>query len=148
MKTPRHAAVKRTRQAREVPDAAIPQRIVLDSSCWMEFFAGTDRAKLFAPTIDQVEQLVVPVITIHEIVKKLAREAGEEVAAHALGLMQRGEVIAVDLGLAVDAALLGLPLADSLIYATARRHGAELWTQDADFGELPGVRFFAKHASL
>ena len=39
-----------------------------------------------------------------------------------------------------------LPLADSLIYATAQRLGAILWTQDDDFEGLPGVRYFAKSA--
>ena len=118
--------------------------LALDSSCWMEFFADTPRADLFAPAIEQVERLVVPVLTIYEVVKKLAREAGDETAAAALSLMQRGQVVPVDLSLALDAAINGLPMADSLIYATARRHGAELWSQDADFEGLEGVRYFAK----
>lgn len=58
----------------------------------MEFFADSDRADLFAPAIEAVEQLVVPVITMYEVVKKLSREAGDEVAAVALSLMQRGRV--------------------------------------------------------
>jgi len=86
----------------------------------------------------------VPVITVYEVVKKLAREAGDEVASAALSLMQRGHVVPVDLPLALDAATRGLPLADSLIYATAQRHGAELWTQDAHFEGLAGVRYFRK----
>ena len=116
---------------------------VLDSSCWMEYFADSPRADLFAPAVEAVERLVVPVLTIYEVVKKLAREAGDETASAALSLMQRGQVVPIDLALALDAAVNGLPMADSLIYATARRHGAELWTQDADFKELPGVRYFA-----
>jgi predicted nucleic acid-binding protein len=118
---------------------------VLDSSCWLEFFADTDRADLFAAVIDDTGSLVVPVVTVYEVTKKLAREAGEDVATAALSLMQRGQVVPVDLPLALDAALNGLPLADSLIYATARRHGAELWTQDSHFDGLPGVRYFAKN---
>ncbi len=110
----------------------------------MEFFADTDRADLFAAAIDDVEHLVVPVLTVYEIVKKLTREAGEETAAAALSLMQRGRVVAVDLPLALEAAVVGLPMADSLIYAAARRHGAVLWTQDAHFDGLPGVRYFPK----
>ena len=39
---------------------------------------------------------------------------------------------------------LGLPMADSVIYATARSNGATLWTQDADFADLPGVRYLPK----
>jgi predicted nucleic acid-binding protein len=36
---------------------------------------------------------------------------------------------------------LGLPLADAVILATARAHGAVVLTQDARFKHLPGVRF-------
>jgi predicted nucleic acid-binding protein len=118
--------------------------VVLDSSCWLDYFADTAQADLFAPAIEAVESLVVPVLTVYEVVKKLAREAGDETAAAALGLMQRGRVVAIDLNLALAAAVNGLPLADSLIYATARQHGAELWTQDRHFEGLPGVKFFAK----
>ena len=110
----------------------------------MEYFADSPRADLFAPAVEAVERLVVPVLTIHEVVKKLARDAGDETASAALSLMQRGQVVPIDLALALDAAVNGLPMADSLIYATARRHGADLWTQDADFDGLAGVRYFAK----
>jgi predicted nucleic acid-binding protein len=118
--------------------------LVLDSSCWLEFFADTNRADLFAPAIERAQDLVVPVLTVYEVAKKLAREAGDDVAATAVSLMQRGQVVSIDLPLALEAAVNGLPLADSLIYATARHHGAELWTQDSHFEGLPGVRYFAK----
>ena len=138
----RAKAAPKRRVQRQAATLAAP--IVLDSSCWMEFFADTARADLFAPAVEGVEHLVVPVVTIYEVVKKLAREAGDETAAAALSLMQRGSVVAIDLPLALDAAVNGLPMADSLIYATARRHGAELWTQDAHFEGLAGVRYFAR----
>ena len=118
--------------------------VVLDSSCWLEWFADTDRADLFAQPIEAVEQLIVPVVTIYEVVKKLAREAGDETASAALSLMQRGRIVEIDLGLALDAAANGLPLADSLIYAATQRHGAVLWTQDAHFDGLPGVNLLRK----
>ena len=35
-------------------------------------------------------------------------------------------------------------MADALVYATARHHGAELVTSDADFAGLPGVRLIPK----
>lgn len=124
--------------------ASVPAAIVLDSSCWMEYFADTDRADLFAPAVEAVEGLVVPVLTIYEVVKKLAREAGDETAAAALSLMQRGRVVAIDVGLALDAAVNGLPMADSLIYAMAKRESATLWTQDAHFEGLAGVKYFPK----
>ena len=46
---------------------------------------------------------------------------------------------------ALSAALISvkrkLPMADSLIFATAQAHGAVLWTQDDDFEGLPGVNY-------
>ena len=114
----------------------------------MEFFADTPRAALFAELIDRVDELVVPIITVYEVVKKLAREVGDEAASMALSLMQRGHVVAVDTDIALSAATNGLPLADSLIYATAQAHGAVLWTQDADFDGLPGVNYLAKSATV
>lgn len=119
-------------------------RVVLDSSCWLEYLADTPRADLFACAVEDPGALVVPVLTVYEVVKKLMREAGEETATAALALMQQSQVVDVDLPLAMDAALNGLPLADSLIYATARLHNAELWTQDAHFEGLNGVRYFPK----
>jgi predicted nucleic acid-binding protein len=127
--------------ATPIPTAA---RLVLDSSCWLEYLADTPRADLFAPAVEAPERLVVPVLTVYEVVKKLMRESGEEAATAALALMQQSEVVEIGLPLAMDAALNGLPLANSLIYATARHHDAELWTQDAHFEGLPGVRYFPK----
>ena len=115
-----------TRASAAVPPAKRVARrplsgvIVLDSSCWLEHFAESPRAALFAPAIDRTDALVVPLITICEVVKKLARELGDEVAAQALTLMQQGRVVEIDIHLALAAARNGLPLADSLIYATAR----------------------------
>jgi toxin FitB len=133
-------ATRRTRTAPATP-------VVLDSSCWLEHFAGTDRAALFESALEQPATLVVPVITIYEVVKKLARELGDEVASQALTLMQQGQVVEIDLQLVLAATRHGLPMADSLIYATARAHSAELWTQDGHFEGLPGVRYFAKPAA-
>ena len=137
--TPRTPARRRARQRL----VAIGP-VVLDSSCWIEYFADTERADLFAPAVESVETLIVPVLTVYEVVKKLAREAGDETASAAMSLMLRGHVVEIDLSLALEAAVNGLPMADSLIYATARRHGAVLWTQDAHFDGLPGVKYFRK----
>lgn len=117
---------------------------VLDSSCWLEYFADTPRADLFAEAIAGAESLVVPMITVYEVTKKLTREAGADVAAQALSLMLRGQVVPLDLPLALQAATNGLPMADSMIYATAQSAHAELWTQDAHFEGLAGVRYFPK----
>lgn len=118
--------------------------LVLDSSCWLEFFGRTDRLELFRAPILAVEQLIVPVITVYEVYKKIRRELGEDAATEAAALMQCGDVIELSLPLTLSAASNGLPMADSLIYATAQTRGATLWTQDAHFDGLPGVRYFSK----
>ena len=56
-------------------------------------------------------------------------------------------MIALDESLAIESARIGLqlklPLAESIIYATARRYNALLWTRDVGFKGLPGVKYFA-----
>ena len=121
-----------------------PIWIVLDSSCWVEYLRDTPRADLFATAAENPERLLVPIITIYEVTKKLRRELSPKVAAYAEALMCRGKVVDVDTALSRIAICHPLPMADSLIYATAQAHGAKLWTQDAHFQDLPGVKFFAK----
>ncbi len=91
---------------------------------------------------------MVPSITITEVFKNILRQRVEELAIEAIAHMEQGKVISLDNRLAVDAACFGveykLPLADSIIYATAQRYEAILWTQDADFKDLEGVKFYAK----
>ncbi len=62
--------------------------------------------------------------------------------------MQQGRVVDLESALALIAAKIGsdtkLALADSVVLATARQAEATLWTQDADFEGLPGVKFRAK----
>lgn len=120
-----------------------PALIVLDSSCWIEYFRDTSRADLFAKSAEATENLIVPIITIYEVTKKIRRELDATVAAWSESVMCRGRVIDIDLTLVRQAATLNLPLADSLIYATARLHKAALWTQDAHFEGLPSVKYFA-----
>ncbi|MGB7209467.1 MAG: type II toxin-antitoxin system VapC family toxin [Pyrinomonadaceae bacterium] len=117
---------------------------VVDSSGWLEYFTDSGRAALFAPAIEDTENLVVPVISIYEVFKKVLRERGEDDALQVASAMQVGRVVDMDRSLALEAARLLLPLADSIIYASAIRYDATLWTQDEDFLNLPSVRFFPK----
>ena len=91
---------------------------------------------------------MVPSITITEVFKSILRQRNEESAIEAIAHMEQGKVIPLDSALAIDAAVYGvkhqLPLADSIIFATAKKFSAELWTQDVDFEGLGGVRYFAK----
>jgi predicted nucleic acid-binding protein len=124
---------------------------VVDSSAWLSYFANDDNAEAFSVAIENIEQLLVPSITITEVFKNVLRQCDEASALAAIAHMKQGQVIALDAELAVDAASYGvrhkLPLADSIIFATAQRHNAALWTQDSDFDGLPNVNFLAKAKS-
>ena len=119
---------------------------VVDSSAWLSYFAGDENAESFAGPIEAIEELLVPSITITEVFKTILRQRGDEPAIEAIAHMEQGKVVPLDSRLAVDAACFGLehklPLADSIIYATTRKHDATLWTQDADFKNLKAVKFF------
>lgn len=119
-------------------------RNIVDSSAWLEYLADTDQAEHFELALLDTANLIVPVITIYEVFKKVLREVGEGEALNVAAQMQSGEVVDLDVSLVMDAARYALPLADSIIYATAIHAGATLWTQDAHFEGLPHVKYFAK----
>ncbi len=121
---------------------------VVDSSAWLSYFAGDKNASAFAGAIEKLELLLVPSITIAEVFKNVLRQRDEEAALAVIAHMEQGEVVSLDSKLAIDAASYGLlhklPLADSIIFATAQKYNATLWTQDVDFKGLPGVRYYPK----
>ncbi len=121
---------------------------VVDSSAWLEYFAAGPNAGRFATAIEAGDQLLVPAIVLVEVVRRVLLQRGEDAALQAAALLHQGRIVPLDSGLALAAAKLGvdhrLPLADSIIFATAQQYTATLWTMDADFEGLPGVRYFAK----
>ena len=117
---------------------------VVDSAAWLEYLTGGAQANRFAAAIEDSKHLVVPAIVLYEVFNKVLRDRGEHLALQVAGAMHAGNVVPVDAALALDAARYPLPLANSLIYATAQRLGATVWTQDDDFKGLPGVQYFAK----
>lgn len=123
---------------------------IVDSSGWLEYFADGPNAEFFAPAIENAEDLLVPVISIYEVFKRVLGQRGENDALQAISAMQQGAVIDLDTTLALSAAQisdrLNLPMADSIMLATARAHQATFWTQDADFAGIEGVQFIEKQA--
>jgi len=119
---------------------------VVDSSAWLSYFAGDKNAGTFARPIEAIDELLVPSITLTEVFKCIMRQRGEDVALEAIAHMEQGKVVPLDSALAIDAAVYGLdnklPLADSIIYATAKKFSALIWTQDADFKALPDVKYY------
>lgn len=118
---------------------------VVDSSGWIEFFTDGANADFFAEALGEPGSLIVPTISILEVFRFVLLHREESDALEAAAAMRRGAVVDLDPELALLSAQLGverkLPLADSVIYATAQRAGAVLWTQDEDFAHLEDVRF-------
>ena len=118
---------------------------VVDTSGWIEFLFEGNNAGVFAPLIEDVDNLLVPVICLYEVFKKVNAVADEPKALQAIGQMKQGRVTEVSEAIALRAALISLkhrlPLADSLILATAWSEQATLWTQDEHFAGLPGVEY-------
>jgi predicted nucleic acid-binding protein len=118
---------------------------IVDSSGWLEYFSEGPNAHDFSPPLDDIDQLIVPVVTIYEVYKVVLRERNENDALAVVAVMQKGHVVDCTATLVISAASLSLrhqlPMADSLILATAQAYSATLWTQDADFRSIPGVKY-------
>ena len=118
---------------------------LVDTSGWIEYFFSGPNAAYFAKHISQTHQLLVPVVCLYEVFKKINVVADEARALQAVAVMKQGHVVEVSEPIALDAAMVSirhsLPMADSMIYATARAHRALVWTQDEHFGNLPGVNY-------
>ncbi len=121
---------------------------IVDSSGWLEYFTNGPDAKRFMEPLKDTASLVVPVITIYEVFKIVLRERGENEALQAVAAMQKGTVCDLTPTIALSASRISLqhklPMADSIILATAQDHDATIWTQDIDFKGLPKVKFFPK----
>lgn len=83
---------------------------LVDSSGWLEYLSEGRNAKLFAPAIEKIDELIV----------------STAIQAAKLSFEQK------------------IPMADCLIYTTARQYNAIVWTQDVDFNSLDGVKYFTK----
>ena len=121
---------------------------VVDSSGWVEYFANGVNAKFFTPPVQDLENLLVPSICLYEVFKRLTLDLGEENALQAVGVMSYGRIMDLDRKIAIDAARISierkLAMADSIILASAREYDATLWTQDAHFKGMEGVKYIEK----
>jgi predicted nucleic acid-binding protein len=118
---------------------------LVDTSGWIEFFFGGENASHFADPIEDIAQLIVPVVCLYEVFKKINHVGDEAKAMQAIAQMKQGQVVDLNEDIALRAALISLrhklPMADSFIYATGQLNEALIWTQDADFEGLPGVKY-------
>jgi len=118
---------------------------VVDSNGWLEYYADGPNADFFASAIERTSELIVPTLSLYEVFKRVFQQRGEGDALQAVAVMLQGTVVDLDMDLALSAAKLSielkLPMAASVMLATARHHGAILWTQDAHFDAIQGVQY-------
>lgn len=121
---------------------------VVDSSGWIEYLTDSARADLFAAAIEQRDQLLVPSIALFEVHKILSRGLATEIVDRCLNVMRLGRVLDLTDKRAIAASKAArqhtLALADAAMYSMAQEHNATFWTQDVDYQNLAGVRYFAK----
>ncbi len=121
---------------------------IVDSSGWLAYFADEPNAKHFISPLHDTASLVIPSVTIYEVFKVVLRETSENEALQAAAAMQKGKVVDLTAMLAIAASKLslehGIPMADSIILATAKAFDAVIWTQDSNFKNIAGVKYFPK----
>jgi toxin FitB len=121
---------------------------LIDSSAWLEYFAAGPQAQHLTAAIEDVERLLVPTIVLVEVTRRVMQQRDEDTALQIAAVLHQGQIVPLDSGIALSAAHFGgvhkLPLADSIIFATAKQFDATIWTLDAAFKDLPGVKYFSK----
>jgi len=118
---------------------------VVDSSAWLEYFAGGPNSNFFGEAVENTNELIVPTLCLYEVFKNIVQQRSENEALQAVAVMQQGKVVDLDSSIALSAAKLSierkLPMADSMILATAKMNRAILWTQDSHFEKFEDVRY-------
>ncbi len=121
---------------------------LVDSSGWLEYFADGKNSDFFTTAIEDTENLIVSTINIYEVFKCILQQRNENDAIQAVAVMHQARVVDVTSSLSLFAARISyetkLPMADSLILATAKSMKAIFWTQDSDFKEIPDVKYIRK----
>jgi len=121
---------------------------IIDSSGWLEYFADGPNASFFSRPLQKTTELIVPTVTVYEVFKTVLRQRNESDALQSVALMQQGSVVDLTSNIAILAAKLSidhhLPMADSIILATASAYGATIWTQDSDFKNIDGIQYIEK----
>ncbi|MCX6654199.1 MAG: type II toxin-antitoxin system VapC family toxin [Candidatus Bathyarchaeota archaeon] len=119
--------------------------ISIDSYGWIERLTNGPKAELYNAVIEKSapNEIVTSAIVLYEVYKKIKQTVEEQSALEAVAAIGQTLVVSVDQSLSLEAAdyslLLGLHIADAVVYATARHYGAELYTSDEDLKGVKGV---------
>jgi len=125
----------------------MPDRRLYDTRFFAESFYTSDQqlAKRLREEFRLTTERLVSSLTIHEIHRLVLRTDGKEVATMRSNTIRRDfQVIDVDYQIALKSAELRntrtMPLADSVIAATALIEGCPLFTDDAHFKNIENLK--------
>jgi predicted nucleic acid-binding protein len=122
--------------------------ILVDTCGWIEWLTDGALADRFAPYMQDPSELLVPTTVQYELYKWVKRESDETKAHDTIALADSSLIVPLSTEIALMAAdltlLHKLAFADAVIYASARKHQAEIVTADNHFEGLPGVTYFQK----
>ncbi len=118
---------------------------VVDASGWLEYFTDGPDAAFFAQTLQEVDQLIVPTVTILDVFRHVYRHGDEGDALQAAAAMQQGKVVNLDTTVALSAGRLGvqhgLSPAAGVVLAAARKHEGRVWTLEEELRSVEGVKY-------
>jgi len=119
--------------------------MLVDSFGWIEYLADGPNAAAYEKHFLRLQNIATPTIVIYEVYKKVHQTRGEEDALIICAQMEKTKVIDLTQDIAIIAAelslKLSLPMADAIVYATAKKLKCKVVTSDAHFKNLPDVVF-------
>jgi len=125
----------------------MPDRRLYDTRFFAEYFYSADQqlVRKLKEELRLVNERMVSSLTIHEIHRVVLKKEGKEVAALRSSTIRRDfQVIDVDYVIAVKSAELRskhqMPMADSVIAATAQLQGCPLFSDDAHFKNIENLK--------
>ena len=117
---------------------------LIDSSVWIDYLVNGKHKEL----IEKEDKLLLATISLIEIKKKLSKLKipNKEIHDKVEYIKKQSIIINLDLKIAEKASKLiiekELPIADSIVYASALINNALLFTLDNDFRGLENVKIF------
>ena len=125
----------------------MPNRRLYDTRFFSEYFYSPDPqlVKKLKEELRKVDERLVSSVTIHEVHRLVLRSDGKAVAALRSNTIRRDfKIIDVDYDIAVKSAELRsrhqMPMADSVIAATAQIMGCALFSDDAHFKAVENLK--------
>ncbi len=125
----------------------MPDRRMYDTRFFVEYFYSTDTQLIrkLKEELRSVHERMVSSLSVHEIHRIVLKNEGREVASIRSSTIRRDfQVIDVDYTIAVKSAELRgkhqMPMADSVIAATAQIQGCPLFSDDAHFTGIENLK--------